>query len=253
MRASQKTFILTSVVGMFLIATRTTPAQGPTSDTAADAVQPALSVHGRQWATGEIADSLSEGKLTFFVADGPKVTFDLKIVRKGFTQVQRFIKQPIGELRQGANGADSWEAIPGFSTPTAQGRAQQFLQSQTARSVQRLFSYQKEGLTLRDLGTQDKAHRIEAEDKQGKKTAYVIDSDTNFITKLEFTTGEMKDPFSGASIQDTDTYVFSDYRLSQGLLTPFKIERYSVGRKVEEMQFTSVKYNAGLKDADFQR
>lgn len=93
---------------------------------------------------------------------------------------------------------------------------------------------------------------IEAEDRQGKKTSYFIGT-SNFVTKLEFVTGQTKDPFSGATISDTDTYLFSDYRVVQGLLTPFKIERYNGRNKIEEMQFTTFKYNAGLKDASFAR
>jgi hypothetical protein len=63
----------------------------------------------------------------------------------------------------------------------------------------------------------------------------------------------VKDPFSGAVSPDKDIYVFSDHRLLQGILTPFKIERYKGRDKIEEMLFTTVRYNTGLKDADFRR
>jgi hypothetical protein len=119
--------------------------------------------------------------------------------------------------------------------------------------VPRLFNYQKEGLKLRDLGVQDEVRVIEAEDKEGKKTRYFIDPDKNLITKLEFITREAKDPFSGAILPDTDSYVFSDYRLIQSIPTPFKLERFNARNKLEEMQFNTVKYNVGLKDAEFRR
>ena len=128
-----------------------------------------------------------------------------------------------------------------------------FLESQTTRSMQRLFNYQKEGLKLRDLGVHDQRRIVEAEDQKGKKTKYFIDSDKNLITKLEFVTREVKDPFSGEIVPDTDSYVFSDFRLIQGIPTPFKIERFNGANKIEEMQFNSFRYNAGLKDADFRR
>ncbi len=65
--------------------------------------------------------------------------------------------------------------------------------------------------------------------------------------------GQGKDPFSGKVVDITDQYFFSGYRSVQGLLTPFKIERFSNGTKTEEMVFTAVKYNTGLKDQDFHR
>src|SRR5262245_5245715 len=198
MRTSQKGAFAALIVITILILTRTTPAQGPSAEPAA-AVQRALSAYGRQWAAGELVDSISEGKLLVFTPEGVKATFDVTVFRKGTGLVQRVIKQPAGELKQGTDGTNSWEAIPGFYTPSAQGRALQFIESQTNRSVQRLLNHQKEGLTLRDLGNQDKARLIEAEDRQGRRTTYSLDSDTNLITRLEFVTGQVKDPFSGAT------------------------------------------------------
>jgi hypothetical protein len=126
----------TLIVITILLLTRTTPAQGPSAEPAA-AVQRALTAYGRQSATDEMPDSISDGKLTFFGPEGAKATFDVTVFRKGTTLVQRVIKQPAGELKQGTDGSNSWEAIPGFYTPAAQGRALQFIESQTSRSVHR--------------------------------------------------------------------------------------------------------------------
>jgi len=253
MCAPHKALWLVSILITVLLLSRSTPAQGPTSDTAAAVVDRAVGVHGRQWTTGELSDSLADGKLMLFGLEGPKVTFDFRLLRKGMTRVHRVIQQPVGELRQGTDGENSWESVPGFFTPAAQGRAMHFLESQTTRSMQRLFNYQKEGLKLRDLGVHDQRRIVEAEDQKGKKTKYFIDSDKSLITKLEFVTREVRDPFSGEIVPDTDSYVFSDFRLIQGIPTPFKIERFNGANKIEEMQFNSVRYNAGLKDADFRR
>jgi hypothetical protein len=257
MRTPRKMLLLICLVLVLLsLVKRTTPAQAPStntvSSTAAAVLDRVLSANGRQWSTGEITDSIGDGKLTLFGSEGQKATFDFTLLRKGNTQIQRVVKQPAGELRQGSDGLNTWESIPGFYTPKAQGHALQLIESQTSRSIPRLLNYQKEGLTVRDLGTQDETRVIEAEDRQGKKTSYFI-STSNFVTKLEFVTGQTKDPFSGTTISDTDTYLFSDYRVVQGLLTPFKIERYNGRNKIEEMQFTTFKYNAGLKDTSFTR
>ena len=253
MRARQKALPLALTFTMVLLLGRTTPAQGPTADIATTVVDRVVTAHGRQWATGEVLDSVAEGKLMLFGLEGPKTTFDLTLLRKGMTRVLRVVHQPAGELRQGTDGVNSWESIPGFFTPAAQGRAMQFLEMQTTRSIQRLFNHQKEGLKLQDLGVQDDWRVIEAEDQERKKTRYFIDPDKNLITKLEFITREVKDPFSGAMVPLTDKYVFSDFRLTQGIVTPFKVERFNGGNKLEEMQFNIVRYNSGLKDADFRR
>ena len=253
MCAPHKALWLASILITVLLLSRSTPAQEPTSDSAATVVDRAVGVHGRQWTTGELSDSAAAGKLMLFGLEGPRATFDFRLLRKGMTRVHRVIQQPVGELRQGTDGENSWESVPGFFTPAAQGRAMHFLESQTTRSMQRLFNYQKEGLKLRDLGAHDQRRIIEAEDQKGKKTKYFIDSDKNLITKLEFVTREVKDPFSGEIVPDTYSYVFSDFRLILGIPTQFKIERFNGANKIEEMQFNSVRYNAGLKDADFRR
>jgi hypothetical protein len=246
--------VLSSVLVTFFAFTRTTPAQNfDSASSAAVIVGRAAAAHGGRWASGQIADSISQGTLTFLTSDGPKVTFDVSVFRKYPAQVQRIIKESAGDLKQGTDGSKSWESVIGFSTPEAHGRSLAFLESHSTRSVERLLNFQKEALTLRDLGANDKSHLIEAEDQRGKKSTYFIDNDTNVITQLEFVVGQLKDPFSGATVDDIDRYVFSDYRMVQGVLTPFKVERFNGGDKTEEMQFSSISYNAGLKDQDFQR
>jgi hypothetical protein len=47
--------------------------------------------------------------------------------------------------------------------------------------------------------------------------------------------------------------VVSDYRSVQGVRTAFKVERFSDGMKIEEMQLTAVRYNEGLEARDFRR
>ncbi len=216
-------------------------------------IQRVVAAHGQQWVTGAIADWLAEGKLTVYRFDGTSTTFDVTLLRKGL-KVQRVIKQPGGQVKQGSDSVHSWESIRGvFYTAAAQGRALRFLESQTVHSMQRLFNFQTEGLNLRDQGTVAKTRVIEAEDRQGKKTNYGIDVDTARVTFLEFVTGQTRDPFSGRMLPATDTYVFSDYRAIQGVLTPFKIERYNNRNKTEETQFTTVRYNAGLRDEEFTR
>lgn len=220
-------------------------------ETPPQAVQRALNAHGRQLVSGEIVDSVSEGRLTLFNVKGPQATFNVTLLRKGKAQLQRIIKQGRGEVRQGSDGIRNWDSWQGWFSPRAKGGALQFIESQTVRSIQSLFNHQSEGLILRDQGKKGKARVLEAEDKKGEKTKYFIDDDSSLITRLEFVTGRSKDLF-GKPIDRVDAYVFSDFRRVQGVLTPFKIERYRSGMRIEEMQFTSVRYNASVKDQAFR-
>lgn len=240
------------LAGLAVLAAGTTStAQGPPVQ-AAQVVDRARAAHGGR-AAGETDDWAAEGKVTLFSTEGAKATFDMKLLRKGPAQVQRVIVQPGGDVRQGSDGTRTWESAGGFFTPAAQGHALQFIESQTVRSPKRLFNHQAEGMTLRDLGMKGNASVIEAEDRQGRKTSYFVDSKTSVIDKMEFVTGTARDPFTGNPLTVTDTYVFSDYRMVQGVLTPFKVERYNGRIKTEEMQFSSVRHNAGVKDQEFKR
>ena len=221
-------------------------------ETPAQAVLRALAAHGTRWTSGQIADWVSEGKLTYFTVDGPQATFSVTLVRKGKSRVQRVIKQTSAELRQGSDGTTSWDSLGGEFAPLAQGNTQSFIEAQTVRSIQRLFNYPLEGLSLRDLGATDAARVIEAEDTSGKKTSYFIDSRTSLITRLEFVIGQSKDLFSQRPVPRVEAYVFSDFRVVQEVTTPFRIERYRDSIKVEDMQFTSVQYNAAVKDEVFK-
>src|SRR5437867_3881372 len=79
----------------------------------AQAVARALAAHGARWASGQIADWICEGKLTYFTIDGPQATFNVTLIRKGKSQVQRLIKQTAGEVRQGSDSARTWDSLGG--------------------------------------------------------------------------------------------------------------------------------------------
>ena len=96
---------------------------------------------------------------------------------------------------------------------------------------------------MRDAGAKGNARVLELElpgEKSSPKTKYLIDDTSSRVTGIEFETGEV------------EAHVFSDFRMVQGVSTPFRIERYVDGRKIEETQFTSVRYNASVKDEVFK-
>jgi len=220
-------------------------------ETASQVLERAIVTFGGRSVLNGIVDSAAEGTMTFFTASGPQASFDITLLLKG-NKLQRIIKQRGVELRQGSDGQQTWDSAGGGFGSIARGRILHFIESQTSRSIRRLFDYQRESLVLRDAGTSGNARVLEAEDKDGRKTRYSIDNGNSTITRLEFVTGQARDAFSRNTIVKTDAYVFSDYQRVQGVLTPFRVERYIDGVKAEEMVFQSISYNTSIKDTVFR-
>jgi hypothetical protein len=220
----------------------------------AAAVQRARAAHGGEVAIRDVKDSISEGRITYFRGagtQGQEATFDVALLAKGEAQVQRIVRQAAGEVRQGSNGARTWNSFAG-NAPAAAGASLRFIESQTARSISNLLDYDRRGGTLHDRGTKDNTSLVEVEDRAGRKTTYSIDSATSMVTRMEFETGQVRDMLSGKSVPFQEADVFSDFRTVQGVLTAFKIERYVQGTKIEEMRFTSIRHNTAIPDSAFR-
>jgi hypothetical protein len=219
-------------------------------ETLSQTVERTLTVYGGRTALDAIADSVAEGTITYLTAEGGGATFEVTLVTRG-NQVQRIIRRPNGELRQGTDGIRAWHSSNGF-TAEAAGSTLHFIESQTVRSIRSLLASASDGAVLRDAGIDGDSRVVEKEDLQGRRTRYFIDG-SSIISKAESFTGLYnRDPFTGRPVPRTDTYVFSDYRTVNGILTPFKIDRYINRIKVEEMRFKTVLYNVGVKDEAFQ-
>jgi len=251
--------VLTSVLILLLLNStlwgQTTPGR---------AIDRARNAHGSVGSSEAIQDWTCQGTITLFKRTGPTNTFPLTIIRKRPNYIQQIINQPGGEVRYGSDGRRSWQSFGSGSRGRlhgpAQGEAVNFIEANTLRSVQSLFNYRTQGLILSDLGirSQDLSLRsspsrvIQTRDRSGRRTRYFIDHATALITRLEFDTGESRDGVTGRVITQTDTYVFSDFRNINGIQTPFKVERYRGRTKTEELQFSSVRYNVGIREDVFK-
>lgn len=220
----------------------------------------AHAAHGGRWRTGEIADWRCQGTITHFAVDGSQRTFDIELLRKGRQKIQTTVKQPAGELRLGSDGIRTWHAIGGFSSE-AHGEVLDFIETNTTRSIQTLFNYQTGALTLSDLGTRVRglgigpgrtARVVQAEDNKGQKTRYLVDKESSMILGLEIEIGRKRSAFGGEFVSVTEIYAFSDFRHVQGVNTPFRIERFRAGIKVEEIRIAAVSYNVGISDSSFK-
>ncbi len=210
----------------------------------AGAGEPPLSSEGER-------ATVSTGTIALFTDDGASTAFDVTLIRKGDSRLQRIIHQDGVDVRLGTDGVQTWHSVSiGFNT-VAVGEPLQFIESRTVRSVPSLLDHQNRGWSLSDKGRYGNARVVAAREPGGRQTDYYIDDATSMVTRLVLYTGERPDMF-GNTIPATDAFLFSDFRNVDGVPTPFRVERVINGLKYEEMVFTSVSYDDAVSDDDFR-
>lgn len=234
----------------------------PSEGTRELVVQHAVSARGNAWISDQVRDSAAQGTLTMFNVSGPQATFDVTLLRKGDRQIQRIFRQNGREVRQGSDGTRSWSVVEGMTSMTeAPEPVLRFIESLTNRSFQTLLKTSKKdaassGVDVLDLGMKGRDRAIEVRESQAntndiRKTRYYIEPATSSVSRIEMVTGEAFVPFLNRNMETTESIVFSDYRDVGGVMTPFKMERYSNEVKVEEMQFKTVAHNQSISDREF--
>jgi outer membrane lipoprotein-sorting protein len=218
-------------------------------------VDRAARAHGNSWTNGKIVDWVATGKISITGDENGEQEFTLIV--KPNDKIKRTIhRSDRSRIVCGSDGKKSWQ-IAGAFRGDATGTAAHFIESQTNRSITKLFDKNN---TLKDLGTPDQnsvprgkpSRIIEAKNEKGKLTRYHVDDATSLVTRMEFDTkATYRMLFGDKEYPVSATFVFSDYRTVNGIVTPFKIEFYQGMIKIEEMNFTSVKYNTGVDDAEF--
>jgi hypothetical protein len=247
-KGSQRTPLGTQVPRPTLPQRGQQPPPPALAEAATAAIQRAMKAHGGE-NFKNIADSVAEGTLTLYSMRGPYAQYSVTVWRKGQGRVQRSIRSSSGEQRQGTNGTRTWDTVAGFVT-AARGPALEFLETQTVRALPNLFEHQTRGSWLRDDGLRGADRVLTIEEINGRTTTYVINAATSVVTRVELVSDRVPDIF-GRSLSILQAYVFSNFRFVQGIATPFTIEHFSNGIKVDEMAFTSVKYNTGVSDDVF--
>ena len=229
------------------------PLYGRVSESLPDAVERA----GLHNGSVESTDSISRGTITYYLFDGTvKTQFDVTLILKGVSKVQRIVHQDGVDVRTGTDGSRTWHSLSiGFST-SARGQSLHFIESQTVRSVRSFLDHENQGLTLRDVSRFAGGRVVEATGPEGHQTDYIIDDETSHVTQLRFLTGGAKFDIFGNVYLAGESYLFSDFRDVDGILTPFKVVRQidagGVSREFEEMVFTSVSHNTGVSDSEFR-
>jgi hypothetical protein len=127
-------------------------------------------------------------------------------------------------------------------------RVRDFVETQYTRGLANLLGATTRSTVVLDGGDKDGAHALVVRETEGPPTRYVLDSATSLLTRMEFQRGQSPDA-SGRQFPNLESYIFSDFRTVDGLVTPFKVEHYINGAKQEELQFTSVQYVAAHLEA----
>ena len=259
MMKSKSVLGLHIVFALILFSPSATPSLFSQQEPASQAIDQAVQAHGNRWLGGTLSDLVGRGRISVTGDENSPMEFTL--FRKGKNKVQRTIITPSGRiLRCGSNGNRSWHSSGPFSGE-AVGNAAHFVESQTDRSIANLFDNIPRGQIVRELVGQERrkhvpenasARAMEVHGQAGKKTIYYIDNESFLITRLEFDTGTKYTMMFNDEAQPVyASYVFSDYRNVNGVMTPFKIESYLGLVKIEEMNFDSVEYDTGITDDAF--
>jgi hypothetical protein len=160
------------------------------------------------------------------------------------------------DIISGYDGKNSWHKTDFIATNAANAETY-FIDSLTKRSIAGLFDKNN---SLKDLGVADKRRApeseasrvIEARNEKGQATRYYVDNNTSLVKRVEFDTGAIYTTlFNDAHKPAYASFVYSDYRRVDGFIIPFKIEVYQGLVKIEELTFTSVQINSGIKDDQF--
>jgi hypothetical protein len=226
-------------------------------ETAQQTVNRAAQAYNNQWKGDAIKDWVGSGKITIIGnTKGPSI-FSITVKQKD--KVKRVVKTSDGNkvmMSSGSDGEKQWHVTGPFKG-NATGSVAHFIDSQTSRAIGRLFD---DTNSLKSLGNADKKYAsergaskiIEIKNSKGLATRYFIDNKSSLITRLEFETGETYSLLgSNKKYPSMATFVFSDYRNVKGIPTPFKIDVYKGLVQIEQMKFTSVQYNTGVKDDVF--
>lgn len=220
-------------------------------ETAKQIVDRAAKAHDNQWTQGKMSDWAGSGKIVITGDTNGPLDFTLIVKQNG--RIKRVVKTPGGNVAYGSDGKKTWHKTGPFQGE-AKGIASYFIESQTNRSIARFFD---KANSVKDIGPPDKkaipkssdSRIVEAKNDKGQSTRYFIDDTTSLIRRLEFDTGATYRMLFG----DTEypvyaSFLFSDYRNINGIMTPFKIQVYQGMIKVEEMTFSTVQYNIGVSD-----
>jgi len=226
------------------------------NETPEQIVDRASQAYNRQWEGNTIKDYVGSGKVTLTGnSDGP---LDFYLAANKDRRVKFTVTAPNGSklISLGTDQTKSWY-VSGLFSAEATGNAAHFIDNHIDRSIAQLFDKHN---TLVDLGPADLQHApesvssrvIKSTSKKGVTANYYIDNTTSLISRIEFETGNSYTMlFSAQQLPALAAFVLSNYQNVDGVPTPFRIGVYEGLTKIEELSFTSMQYNTGIKNKEF--
>lgn len=143
-----------------------------------------------------------------------------------------------------------WGIINGSSFTPRQDAANAFL-SQYRHSLDNLLRYKENGSTLNLVGRDKQKgldlYVLEVIDKDKKSTRYYLSVRTLHVLWLEY---EETPP--GGSTPLKYSRRFSDYRVAQGTVVPYRTVLMEDGKQIQETRVLNVTYGVKLDDALFK-
>jgi len=188
------------------------------------------------------ADMLAEGTVTVYPDRDDKRSTVLKVtlLRNGERESQRILLQLEGK---------TWDGRGESLTPEGK-RALDFLETQYARGLRQLLKTNADAMVVTasdfTLTLQEKDLEKGGEkdgEKEGETTSYFLDSLTSRLAHFEFERGQYRDT-KGRDRPNVHSYAYSEYRSTDGIATPYRVEHDTNGIKQEELQLTAVRYIA---------
>ena len=143
-----------------------------------------------------------------------------------------------------------WGIINGASFTPRQDAANAFL-SQYRHSLDNLLRYKENGSTLNLVGREKQKglelYVLDVIDKDKKSTRYYLSTRTLHVLWLEY-----EEPAPGGSTPLKYSRRFSDYRVAQGTVVPYRTVLLEDGKQIQETRVLNVTYGVKLDDSLFK-
>jgi hypothetical protein len=221
------------IIGLgLLMASNSTRAQRQVSQnsqeskkSAADVLERVAIAHGKEKLAR--ADMVAEGTVTVYNEQRPTV-LNVTLLRNGEHESQRILLQLAGK---------PWDGRGESLTPEGK-RALDFLETQYVRGPRQLLKTSAGSIGVTSSAT---LQELMLQEDDGGAISYFLDSTTSRLVHFEFEQGQYRD--SKGQVRPTvHSYDYSDYRSTDGIATPYRVEHDANGARQEELQLNVVRY-----------
>jgi hypothetical protein len=210
-----------------------------------------------------IQDFVASGNITYFWADEP-VVGNVTLRARGIGQFKLESTTPQGQLSWVTDGGAGSIRNLDRSVTTLSYQNAINLGSLTLPSLALVAALRDSTTAVSDLGLAD-VNGAKLEQIRVQRKANAAIDPNNMLSKMStrdyfldpataqvvFIRDSMAAPYDSSELY-THEVSFSDYRNSDGLLLPYSITEQIGGQRTWTIQLTSIAFNQGLSDADFQ-